>query len=278
MSCSEVMYQYYPYLYQRPPPPPHPTHPHAAPHTHPHTNPHAAHHSPARPAPFQSFSAATATHQYDRLNVHQRSLEAAGLEICGAGGSVPQGQPSSAGSVGSAPSPASPRPTPQPRPPLASTTSQPSRTLDDDRSTDENISPMSMRSFPASFWNSQHPGEVYEYPTDPWHPHYSQYHHRSRIAGPGLERPLLVLEASYGVSWTDLIRNIRWVHPRNNHELDTTEPLLYFDRTASTNEHCVPRKSISGKTLNDRRTIEELRRYKSRSKRKIEGGVIIWWI
>nr|XP_034190735.1 uncharacterized protein LOC117609014 isoform X4 [Osmia lignaria] len=278
MSCSEVMYQYYPYLYQRPPPPPHPTHPHAAPHTHPHTNPHAAHHSPARPAPFQSFSAATATHQYDRLNVHQRSLEAAGLEICGAGGSVPQGQPSSAGSVGSAPSPASPRPTPQPRPPLASTTSQPSRTLDDDRSTDENISPMSMRSFPASFWNSQHPGEVYEYPTDPWHPHYSQYHHRSRIAGPGLERPLLVLEASYGVSWTDLIRNIRWVHPRNNHELDTTEPLLYFDRTASTNEHCVPRKSISGKTLNDRRTIEELRRYKCRSKRKIEGGVIIWWI
>ncbi|XP_034190736.1 transcription factor vestigial isoform X6 [Osmia lignaria lignaria] len=179
MSCSEVMYQYYPYLYQRPPPPPHPTHPHAAPHTHPHTNPHAAHHSPARPAPFQSFSAATATHQYDRLNVHQRSLEAAGLEICGAGGSVPQGQPSSAGSVGSAPSPASPRPTPQPRPPLASTTSQPSRTLDDDRSTDENISPMSMRSFPASFWNSQHPGEVYEYPTDPWHPHYSQYHHRA---------------------------------------------------------------------------------------------------
>ncbi|XP_029033223.1 protein vestigial isoform X1 [Osmia bicornis bicornis] len=331
MSCSEVMYQYYPYLYQRPPPPPHPTHPHAAPHTHPHTNPHAAHHSPARPAPFQSFSAATATHQYDRLNVHQRSLEAAGLEICGAGGSVPQGQPSSAGSVGSAPSPASPRPTPQPRPPLASTTSQPSRTLDDDRSTDavgtgtaaedsddgesraqylnpncvvfthyrgdaaseveehfqralahdklkENISPMSMRSFPASFWNSQHPGEVYEYPTDPWHPHYSQYHHRSRIAGPGLERPLLVLEASYGVSWTDLIRNIRWVHPRNKHELDTTEPLLFFDRTASTNEHCVPRKRISGKTLNDRRTIEELRRYKCRSKRKIEGGVIIWWI
>lgn len=68
MSCSEVMYQYYPYLYQRPPPPPHPTHPHAAPHTHPHTNPHAAHHSPARPAPFQSFSAATATHQYDRVS------------------------------------------------------------------------------------------------------------------------------------------------------------------------------------------------------------------
>ena len=71
-----------------------------------------------------------------QLNVHQRSLGAAGLEICGAGGSVPQGQPSSAGSVGSAPSPASPRPTPQPRPPVASTTSQPSRTLDDDRSTD----------------------------------------------------------------------------------------------------------------------------------------------
>ncbi|KAK1127856.1 hypothetical protein K0M31_003348 [Melipona bicolor] len=73
---------------------------------------------------------------YIMLNVHQRSLGAAGLEICGAGGSVPQGQPSSAGSVGSAPSPASPRPTPQPRPPVASTTSQPSRTLDDDRSTD----------------------------------------------------------------------------------------------------------------------------------------------
>lgn len=73
---------------------------------------------------------------YSQLNVHQRSLEAAGIELCGAGGSVPQGQPSSAGSVGSAPSPASPRPTPQPRPPLATTTSQPSRTLDDDRSTD----------------------------------------------------------------------------------------------------------------------------------------------
>lgn len=71
-----------------------------------------------------------------QLNVHQRSLGAAGLEICAAGASVPQGQPSSAGSVGSAPSPASPRPTPQPRPPVASTTSQPSRTLDDDRSTD----------------------------------------------------------------------------------------------------------------------------------------------
>ncbi|XP_043275483.1 protein vestigial isoform X2 [Venturia canescens] len=237
MSCSEVMYQYYPYLYQRPPPPPHPTHPHAAAHTHPHANPHAAHHSPARPAPFQPFSAAAAaTHQYDRLNVHQRSLEAAGLELCAASGSVPQGQPSSAGSVGSAPSPASPRPTPpQPRPPLATatTTSQPSRTLDDDRSTDavgpagtaaedsedgesraqyinancvvfthyrgdaaseveehfqralahdklkENISPMSMRNFPPSFWNSQHPGDVYEYPTDPWHPHYPQYHHRA---------------------------------------------------------------------------------------------------
>ncbi|XP_020294297.1 protein vestigial [Pseudomyrmex gracilis] len=166
------------------------------------------------------------------LNVHQRSLEAAGIELCGAGGSVPQGQPSSAGSVGSAPSPASPRPTPQPRPPLATTSSQPSRTLDDDRSTDgvaagtttedsddgesraqyvnancvvfthyrgdaaseveehfqralahdklkENISPMSMRNFPPSFWNSQHPGDVYEYPTDPWHPHYPQYHHRA---------------------------------------------------------------------------------------------------
>ncbi|XP_053979112.1 protein vestigial isoform X4 [Hylaeus anthracinus] len=173
-----------------------------------------------------------AIQQIFELNVHQRSLEAAGLEICGASGSVPQGQPSSAGSVGSAPSPASPRPTPQPRPPLATTTSQPSRTLDDDRSTDavgtgtaaedsddggsraeymnancvvfthyrgdaaseveehfqralahdklkENISPMSMRNFPASFWNSQHPGEIYEYPTDPWHPHYPQYHHRA---------------------------------------------------------------------------------------------------
>ncbi|XP_015601999.1 protein vestigial isoform X1 [Cephus cinctus] len=233
MSCPEVMYQaYYPYLYQRAPPPPHPTHPHAAPHPHTHANPHAAHHSPARPAPFQPFSTATATHQYDRLNVHQRSLEAAGLELCAAGGSVPQGQPSSAGSVGSAPSPASPRPTPQPRAPLATTTSQPSRTLDDDRSTDavgagtgaedsddgesraqyvnancvvfthyrgdaateveehfqralahdklkENISPMAMRNFPPSFWNSQHPGDVYDYPTDPWHPHYPQYHHRA---------------------------------------------------------------------------------------------------
>lgn len=71
-----------------------------------------------------------------QLNVHQRSLEAAGLELCGSGSSVPQGQPSSAGSVGSAPSPASPRPAPQSRPPLATTTTQPSRTLDDDRSTD----------------------------------------------------------------------------------------------------------------------------------------------
>lgn len=43
----------------------------------------------------------------------------------------------------------------------------------------ENISPMSMRNFPPSFWNSQHPSDVYEYPTDPWHPHYPQYHHRS---------------------------------------------------------------------------------------------------
>ncbi|KOC64201.1 Protein vestigial [Habropoda laboriosa] len=43
----------------------------------------------------------------------------------------------------------------------------------------ENIPPMSMRNFPASFWNSQHPGDVYEYSTDPWHPHYSQYHHRA---------------------------------------------------------------------------------------------------
>ncbi|XP_026667993.1 protein vestigial-like, partial [Ceratina calcarata] len=243
MSCSEVMYQYYPYIYQRPAPPPHPSHPHAAPHTHPHANPHAAHHSPARTAPFQSFSAATATHQYDRLNV-QRSLGAAGIEICPAGGSVPQGQPSSAGSVGSAPSPASPRPTPQPRPPLASTTAQPSRTLDDDRSTDavgtgtagedsddgesraqylnpncvvvthyredaaskveehfqralahdkkENISPMSMRNFPPSFW--KHPGEVYEYPTDPWHSHYSQYHHRVH----DYQHPNMAAVTSYG--------------------------------------------------------------------------------
>ncbi|KOX75749.1 hypothetical protein WN51_12076 [Melipona quadrifasciata] len=74
MSCSEVMYQYYPYLYQRPPPPPppHPTHPHTAPHTHPHANPHAAHDSPTRSASFQSFSAATATHQYDRRSGLER--------------------------------------------------------------------------------------------------------------------------------------------------------------------------------------------------------------
>ncbi|XP_031784818.1 protein vestigial [Nasonia vitripennis] len=148
MSCSEVMYQYYPYLYQRPPPP----HPHAAPHPSvAHAgNPHTAHHSPARPAPFQPFSTATPTHQYDRINVNQRSLETAGLELCGGGGSaaaggggatvaaatgVPQGQSSSAGSIGSAPSPASPRPAPQHRPPLT-TSSQSSRNLDDDRSTD----------------------------------------------------------------------------------------------------------------------------------------------
>lgn len=37
---------------------------------------------------------------------------------------------------------------------------------------------MSTRNFPPSFWNSQHPGDVYEYATDPWHPHYPQYHHR----------------------------------------------------------------------------------------------------
>ncbi|KAL7299445.1 hypothetical protein TKK_0007688 [Trichogramma kaykai] len=88
MSCSEVMYQYYPYLYQRPPPPhppPPPPHPHAAASAtsnvvvgaaHPsvaHAGNHAAaaahHGSPARPAPFQPFSpaAATASHQYDRL-------------------------------------------------------------------------------------------------------------------------------------------------------------------------------------------------------------------
>ncbi|EFN74304.1 hypothetical protein EAG_08567 [Camponotus floridanus] len=74
MSCSDVMYQYYPYLYQtHRPPPPHPTHPHAAPHSHPHANPHAAHHSPARPAPFQPFPAATATHQYDRVNTRRKT-------------------------------------------------------------------------------------------------------------------------------------------------------------------------------------------------------------
>lgn len=71
MSCSEVMYQYYPYLYQRPPPPPHPSHSHAASHTHPHANPHTAHHSPARPAPFQPFSTATSTHQYDRVSLRK---------------------------------------------------------------------------------------------------------------------------------------------------------------------------------------------------------------
>ncbi|XP_023247033.1 transcription factor MYC2-like [Copidosoma floridanum] len=150
MSCSEVMYQYYPYIYQRPPPP----HPHAAPHpsvAHAGNHPHTAHHSPARPAPFQPFSTATPTHthQYDRINVNQRSLETTSLELCGGGSSsaaaaaaassaaqgVPQGQASSAGSIGSAPSPASPRPAPQHRPPLTAS-SQSSRTLDDDRSTD----------------------------------------------------------------------------------------------------------------------------------------------
>ncbi|KAH0563893.1 hypothetical protein KQX54_007893, partial [Cotesia glomerata] len=74
------------------------------------------------------------------INVHQRSLEtAAGLELCAAAavasGSVPQGQPSSTGSVGSAPSPASPRPTPQSRQQSLGA-SHPSRTLDDDRSAD----------------------------------------------------------------------------------------------------------------------------------------------
>ncbi|XP_058801881.1 protein vestigial [Phymastichus coffea] len=154
MSCSEVMYQYCPYLYQRPAPP----HPHAAPHpsvAHAGNHPHAAHHSPARPAPFQPFSTAVPTHQYDRINVNQR-LETSGLELCGASpavggataassaaaaaaattGVVPQGQSSSAGSIGSAPSPASPRPAaPQHRPPLT-TSAQSSRNLDDDRSTD----------------------------------------------------------------------------------------------------------------------------------------------
>lgn len=78
-----------------------------------------------------------------QLNVHQRPLG----QICpAAGGSVPQGQQSSAGSVGSAPSPASPRPTPQPRPPVASTASQPSRTLDDDRSTDGELELLLRRS------------------------------------------------------------------------------------------------------------------------------------
>lgn len=73
-----------------------------------------------------------------QLNVHQRSLEVSGLELCAVSGSIPQGQPSSAGSVGSAPSPASPRQTPQSRIPLATTSSQPSRNLDDDRSVDGN--------------------------------------------------------------------------------------------------------------------------------------------
>lgn len=77
---------------------------------------------------------------FSQLNVHQRSLEAAGLELCAVGGSVPQGQTSSTGSVGSAPSPASPRPTVQSRAPLVTATSQPSRNLDDDRSTDGNKS------------------------------------------------------------------------------------------------------------------------------------------
>ncbi|KAF7391963.1 hypothetical protein HZH68_011506 [Vespula germanica] len=38
---------------------------------------------------------------------------------------------------------------------------------------------MSMRNFPPSFWNSQHPSDVYEYPTDPWHAHYAPYQHRA---------------------------------------------------------------------------------------------------
>lgn len=37
---------------------------------------------------------------------------------------------------------------------------------------------------------------------------------RSRVSGAGIQRPLLVLEASHGVSWAELIRKIRWVHPR----------------------------------------------------------------
>lgn len=73
MSCSEVMYQYYPYLYQRPPPPPHPTHSHTAPHTHAHANPHEA--------PFQSFSAATATHQYERVSANYYSSYFAGESV-----------------------------------------------------------------------------------------------------------------------------------------------------------------------------------------------------
>ena len=73
-----------------------------------------------------------------QLNVHQRTLEAAGLELCGVSGTVPQGQPSGTGSIGSAPSPASPRPTPQARPSLATTTSQSSR-LDDDSPMDSEL-------------------------------------------------------------------------------------------------------------------------------------------
>ncbi|KAH0563895.1 hypothetical protein KQX54_007929 [Cotesia glomerata] len=56
------------FLGRRPPPPPHPSHPHAAPHPHPHANPHTAHHSPARPAPFQPFSTTATAHQYDRVS------------------------------------------------------------------------------------------------------------------------------------------------------------------------------------------------------------------
>lgn len=75
MSCPEVMYQYYPYIYQRPPPP----HPHvahaaaaaaAASTNHPAHHTTTAHHSPARP--FQPFptAPAPATHpsQYDRVS------------------------------------------------------------------------------------------------------------------------------------------------------------------------------------------------------------------
>lgn len=41
---------------------------------------------------------------------------------------------------------------------------------------------------------------------------------RSRVSSARFQRPLLVLEASHGVSWAELIRNIRWMNTANERE------------------------------------------------------------
>lgn len=56
---------------------------------------------------------------------------------------------------------------------------------------------------------------------------------RSRVSSARFQRPLLVLEASHGVSWVELIRNIRWVNPRKR-ETRARNPRPTIGRTTKT--------------------------------------------